>query len=95
MMRKSYYCTKIEKGEFLKHPGPRRPLNPMLDPAGMEVMLEGMKRNMFNIVPQTVLMAWISYFFSGFLLSRLSVTAKVHWICPRSEQDADLLSCLM
>lgn len=40
----------------------------MQDPAYVETMMDGMKKNMMNIVPQTVIMGWINFFFSGFVL---------------------------
>jgi hypothetical protein len=40
------------------------------DPAQMEVMMEGMKKNMAMIIPQTLIMSWITFFFSGFILSK-------------------------
>lgn len=60
---------KIDKREFLKNPEQKGPFNPITDPAGMELMLDGMKKNMISIIPQTIIMTWVTYFFSGFLLS--------------------------
>lgn len=40
----------------------------MQDPAYVETMMDGMKKNMMNIIPQTVIMGWINFFFSGFVL---------------------------
>lgn len=51
----------------------QQPPNPMGDPAQMDVMMEGMKKNMAMMVPQMVMMGWVNYFFSGFILSTLSV----------------------
>ena len=45
--------------------------NPMTDPNQMETTMEMMKKNVMMIVPQTVIMSWISYFFEGFVLTRL------------------------
>jgi len=42
--------------------------NPMQDPFAMVGM---MKQNMAMIVPNMLLMAWVSYFFSGFVLVKL------------------------
>lgn len=41
------------------------------DPAGMEAMMEGMKKNMAMIIPQTLLMSLITYYFSGFVIIKL------------------------
>lgn len=34
--------------------------------------MEGMKKNMMNIIPQTLIMTAINYFFEGFVVSKLS-----------------------
>jgi len=34
-------------------------------------MMDGMKKNMFMIIPQTLIMGWVTFFFSGFVLIRL------------------------
>jgi ER membrane protein complex subunit 3 len=49
------------------------PPNPMGDPAQMDLMMEGMKKNMAMMIPQMVMMGWINYFFSGFVLSKFPV----------------------
>lgn len=43
--------------------------NPFSDPNAMDGMLDGLKKNMAMIIPQSVIMAWINFFFSGFVLS--------------------------
>lgn len=35
----------------------------------MEAMMDMAKKSMVNMVPQTVIMGWINYFFTGFVLS--------------------------
>jgi ER membrane protein complex subunit 3 len=35
----------------------------------MEGMMDGMKKQMAMNIPQMVMMGWISYFFSGFVMS--------------------------
>ena len=68
----NFLSAQYEEGAYLKN-GPDAtaagPPNPLSDPAGMEVMMEGMKKNMMMIIPQTVIMGFINYFFSGFVLS--------------------------
>ena len=45
--------------------------NPMADPKQMEQTMGMMKKNIAMFIPQTVIMSWISFFFSGFVLTRL------------------------
>ena len=48
---------------------PELPKNPLTDPAAMEPMMEQGKKSLVMMVPQTVIMGWINFFFSGFVLS--------------------------
>ena len=70
--RKTFLSDAFEKGTYEKDPkAANKPkANVMQDPAMVETMMDGMKKNMMNIVPQTVIMGWINFFFSGFVLSR-------------------------
>ncbi|KAI9592027.1 integral membrane protein DUF106-domain-containing protein [Syncephalis fuscata] len=70
--RKTFLCKAYEDGIYLKNPNAASGTsNPMTDPAGMEVMMSGMKNNMAMIIPQTIIMGWVNYFFSGFVLIKL------------------------
>ena len=44
------------------------PANPMENPSGM---MDMMKTNMTMMVPNMVMMGWISYFFSGFVIVKI------------------------
>lgn len=48
---------------------PDAPKNPFTDPDALDTMMEPMKRSMVMMIPQTVIMGWINFFFSGFVLS--------------------------
>jgi hypothetical protein len=52
--------------------------DPMSNPEQLEGTMDMMKKNMMMIVPQTLIMSWISFFFSGFVLSRLSHRINHH-----------------
>ncbi|KAI9479882.1 hypothetical protein LPJ55_001123 [Coemansia sp. RSA 990] len=70
--RKAYLCQAYENGTFLKNKSKdQSPVNLMADPKNMEVMMDGMKKQMMGIVPQTLIMGWIQFFFSGFILIKL------------------------
>ena len=49
--------------------GSQDALNMMTDPNAMDNMMNMMKGSMGQFIPQTVMMAWINHFFSGFILS--------------------------
>jgi hypothetical protein len=68
--RRRFLQAAFQKGEYLKDPENRGapPANPLTDPGGMDAMMNMMKSNMVMFIPQTVIMAWINFFFSGFVL---------------------------
>ncbi|KAJ3308613.1 ER membrane complex subunit 3 [Boothiomyces sp. JEL0838] len=66
--RKEYFVKNMHS--YLKNPNAEA-TNPMSDPGQMEGTMEMMKKNMMMIVPQTLIMSWISFFFSGFILTKL------------------------
>ncbi|KAJ2722271.1 hypothetical protein GGI07_003417 [Coemansia sp. Benny D115] len=71
--RKKYLCEAYEQGTYLKNKASKEQsaANLMADPKNMEVMMDGMKKQMMGIVPQTLIMGWIQFFFSGFILIKL------------------------
>ncbi|KAG0147510.1 hypothetical protein CROQUDRAFT_656079 [Cronartium quercuum f. sp. fusiforme G11] len=64
----------LNDSESSKQPGkddtPALPPNP-LDSANMEGMMDGLKKQMVMMVPQTVIMGWINAFFFGFVCVKL------------------------
>ncbi|KAK9454189.1 integral membrane protein DUF106-domain-containing protein [Dipodascopsis uninucleata] len=76
--RKGFLIQALKEGKFLKDPDavknkdqPKPPSNPLTDPNGMDNMMNMLKGNMVMFVPQTLLMSWINFFFSGFILMKL------------------------
>ncbi|EJD53559.1 transmembrane protein [Auricularia subglabra TFB-10046 SS5] len=75
----SYLQDAFTAGTFLKDGPPKpgtqsavkSPLEAMSDPAQMEGMMDGMKKQMVMMVPQMVIMGWINFFFQGFVLIKL------------------------
>ncbi|TFK76018.1 transmembrane protein [Pluteus cervinus] len=66
----------FESGIYLKDgppqgDAPTTPANPLTDPAAMDGMMSGMKTQMVMMVPQMVIMGWITFFFQGFVLIKL------------------------
>ncbi|KAF9905107.1 ER membrane complex subunit 3 [Linnemannia zychae] len=92
--RKAYISEAFEKGTYLKEPnaGNKPRGNVMQDPAYVETMMDGMKKNMMNIVPQTVIMGWINFFFSGFVLVRLPfpLTVRFKGMLQRGVETNDM-----
>ncbi|KAF9160608.1 ER membrane complex subunit 3 [Actinomortierella ambigua] len=92
--RKVYLCEAFEKGRYLKDPDAKnKPKgNVMQDPAYVETMMDGMKKNMMNIVPQTVIMGWINFFFSGFVLIKLPfpLTIRFKSMLQRGVETSDM-----
>lgn len=54
-------------------------MNPLADPAQMEGMMDGMKKQAVMMIPNMVVMQWINVFFSGFVLS----TSPISPLPPR------------
>lgn len=89
-----FLSEAYEKGTYLKDPSAaNKPKgNVMQDPAYVENMMDGMKKNMMNIVPQTVIMAWINFFFSGFVLIKLPfpLTVRFKSMLQRGVETQDM-----
>jgi ER membrane protein complex subunit 3 len=69
-MRKSYLCNKENGLLREKVPGPP---NPMSNPSAMMDMMKG---NMTFMLPNMVMMAFVSYFFAGFVLVKVRFTPR-------------------
>ncbi|KAJ1568896.1 ER membrane complex subunit 3 [Cladochytrium tenue] len=91
--RKAFLCSAFEKNQYVKNPEAigQQP-NPLSDPSAMENMMDGMKKNMAMIVPQTVIMSWITFFFSGFILIKLPfpLTLRFKAMLQRGIETADM-----
>ncbi len=73
LARQSYLIDALGSGKLVADApsadGSSKPKNPLTDPGGMDGMMEQLKKSMVMMVPQTVIMGWINFFFSGFVLS--------------------------
>jgi hypothetical protein len=65
--RQSFLTLAFDQGKYLKG---GEAVNPM-DAAGMEAMTGMLKNNMMMLIPQTIIMSWITTFFSGFVVIKL------------------------
>jgi len=92
--RRNYFCQAFEQGDYLKNPSDKEtgPANPMTDPSGMEAMMDGMKKNMMMFIPQSIIMGWITFFFSGFVLVKLPfpLTLRFKGMLQRGIETADM-----
>nr|CAG8435146.1 12382_t:CDS:2 [Entrophospora candida] len=91
--RKTYLSNALKKGDYLKNPAAANQMvNPMTDPQGMEMMMEGMKKNIAMIIPQTLIMGWINFFFSGFVLIKLPfpLTLRFKSMLQRGVETPDM-----
>jgi hypothetical protein len=70
--------TYLKDGPPKTGEAPAAPPNPLSDPGAMDGMMAGMKTQMVMMVPQMVIMAWINFFFQGFVLSEFSF--DISWI---------------
>jgi hypothetical protein len=67
-MRRHFLVDGFEKKKYLKNDEDVDAMSAM-DPAGMEQMTGMLKNNMLMLIPQTAIMSWVSFFFSGFVIS--------------------------
>jgi len=66
--RKEALGKRFTEGEYLKNPN-QSPLDMFSDPSNMNGMMDGMMKTFAAIIPQSIIFAWVSYFFTGFVLS--------------------------
>lgn len=66
--------------------------NPLENPDSMDALIEPAKRNLVMMVPQTVIMGWVNFFFSGFVLIKLPfpLTQAFKVMLQRDVDTADL-----
>ncbi|KAJ3338811.1 hypothetical protein HDU93_009033 [Gonapodya sp. JEL0774] len=95
-LRRAKLSEAFEEGKYLKNPASRTQgapaPNPMTDPQGMEQMMEMMKKNMAMFIPQTLIMSWITFFFSGFVALKLPfpLTLRFKSMLQRGIETADM-----
>lgn len=73
--RRTFLIKAFSNGEYLENPELKgsQLMNPMVNLKNMDQMMRIFKSNMANIIPQTIIMAWINFFFNGFILSILII----------------------
>lgn len=71
--RQQYYADKLTSPEYLaKVSGvDDDPMSQLTDPANNEAITNMLKGNLMNYIPQTLIMAWVNFFFAGFVVMKL------------------------
>ncbi|PWN36853.1 uncharacterized protein FA14DRAFT_169783 [Meira miltonrushii] len=96
--RLDWLTDALDKGTYIKPEEPKNPgeedmpKNPLSDPAQMDQMMDMAKKSMVSMVPQTVIMGWINYFFTGFVLIRLPfpLTLRFKLMLQRGIDTSDM-----
>ncbi|TPX31269.1 hypothetical protein SmJEL517_g05393 [Synchytrium microbalum] len=91
--RKDYWANAFEGKSYLKNPNADLAAQPNpMDPNSMDAMMDGMKKQMTMMVPQAVIMSWITFFFSGFVLIKLPfpLTVRFKSMLQRGIETADM-----
>ncbi|PWN52332.1 transmembrane protein [Violaceomyces palustris] len=101
LSRRSFLIQKLSDGSYLqpksgggdeKEGGSDQSTPNPFDPANMDGMMDQMKKSMVMMVPQTVIMGWINFFFSGFVLIKLPfpLTLRFKLMLQRGIDTPDL-----
>lgn len=71
--RQAFYVDQLSGTEYLaKQAGvDDDPMAQLADPATNEAMMNMLKGNLFNYIPQTIIMGWVNFFFAGFVVMKL------------------------
>lgn len=72
-VRQQYYVRTLNTNEFfaVKDVSNESPVNPLTDPGTNDALMNMAKGNLMNYIPQTLIMAWVNYFFAGFVIMKL------------------------
>ncbi|PWZ03864.1 transmembrane protein [Testicularia cyperi] len=95
LTRKAFLTEALANGTYLQpkaqeeKEGPKNPFEPA---GGMDNMMDGMKKQMVMMIPQTIIMGWINFFFSGFVLLKLPfpLTLRFKVMLQRGIETPDL-----
>lgn len=67
--RKEFFISNMET--YLEDPKAKVDANPLNNPEALKSMMQSMNQSSLSFIPQTIIMAWISYFFDGFIVVKL------------------------
>jgi len=71
--RKQYFIETLNSDKYLvkTDDSAKDPMAALTDPSTNEAMMNMMKGNLMNYIPQTLIMGWVNYFFAGFVIMKL------------------------
>ena len=71
--RTATLVPEFRRGEYLANPDapPPSPMPNFLDPRSSETMISGVRQQVLNFVPQTLVMQWVTAFFGSFVVMKL------------------------
>lgn len=71
--RQQYYLETLNSQEFLviTEDTDKDPLAALTDPSTNDALMNMMKGNLMNYIPQTLIMGFVNYFFAGFVVMKL------------------------
>lgn len=94
--RKAFLTEALSNGSYLQ-PKPKEEKegskNPFEPAGGMDNMMDGMKKQMVMMIPQTVIMGWINFFFSGFVLRRYKARVRLYRTASKADPESFFLPC--
>lgn len=71
--RQQYFIDTLNTDEFYakKVQADVDPMAALTDPSTNEALMNMVKGNIMNYIPQTIIMGWVNYFFAGFVVMKL------------------------
>lgn len=71
--RQQYFIDTLNSDEFYakKVQADVDPMAALTDPSTNEALMNMVKGNVMNYIPQTIIMGWVNYFFAGFVVMKL------------------------
>lgn len=93
--KRNYLAAEYSGDKYLqKKPetDPNQPQNPFGDASSNDFMMQAAKGSMAQMIPQSVIMWWVNYFFKGYVIMRLpfDMTANVKSMLQQSISTPDL-----
>ncbi|KAG7881014.1 hypothetical protein KL905_002120 [Ogataea polymorpha] len=93
--RIDFFISEYSGTKYLKELPPSDPneiKNPLADANSSDLLLQMVKNNFANYVPQTLIMWWVNYFFKGYVVMRLpfNLTGNFKSMLQQSIDTTDL-----